>query len=282
MSDIKKYYYMRLKEDFFDSDEIRVIESMPDGYLYTNILLKMYLKSLKSEGRLMLNNIIPYNLQMIASVTGHQVGTVERALDVFKQLGFIEVLDNGAIYMLEIQNYIGESTTKADRQREYDRRISDEKKKSARNLEDSGKISSPEIEIKKEIEIKIEKEIEKPISADAEPLPVSRVAELYNQICTSYPQVRSLSEARKKAIKARLRVYSLDDIKTVFEKAEASDFLRGGNARNWTASFDWLLKDANMAKVLDGNYDNKNSGFTAPNGNDDLYNRGLREWAENA
>lgn len=110
----------------------------------------------------------------------------------------------------------------------------------------------------------------------------SQIVDLFNQICVSYPQVKSLSEARKKAIKARLRVYSLDDIKTVFEKAEASDFLRGGNARNWSASFDWLLKDANMAKVLDGNYDNKNSGFTAPNGNDDLYNRGLREWAENA
>lgn len=115
-----------------------------------------------------------------------------------------------------------------------------------------------------------------------EPLPVSRVAELYNQICVSYPQVRSLSEARKKAIKARLRVYSLDDIKTVFEKAEASDFLRGGNSRNWSASFDWLIKDANMAKVLDGNYDNKSSGFSAPEGNADIYNRGLREWAENA
>ena len=54
-----------------------------------------------------------------------------------------------------------------------------------------------------------------------------------------------------------MNTYSLDDFRTLFEKAEASSFLKGANDRNWTASFDWLIKDANMAKVLDGNYDNR-------------------------
>ena len=99
--DNKKYYYMRLKEDFFDTDEMKRLEAMQDGYLYSNILLKMYLKSLKGNGKLMLNNAIPYNSQMIAIVTGHQVGTVERALEIFRQLGFIEVLKSGAIYMIQ-------------------------------------------------------------------------------------------------------------------------------------------------------------------------------------
>jgi hypothetical protein len=49
----------------------------------------------------------------------------------------------------------------------------------------------------------------------------------------------------------------MDDFRTVFENAEASSFLKGGNNRNWTANFDWLMKDANMAKVLDGNYADK-------------------------
>lgn len=98
--DNKKYYYMRLKEDFFDTDEMKLLEAMQDGYLYSNILLKMYLKSLKGNGKLMFNNAIPYNSQMIATVTGHQVGTVERALEIFRQLGLIEVLESGAIYMI--------------------------------------------------------------------------------------------------------------------------------------------------------------------------------------
>ncbi len=82
-----------------------------------------------------------------------------------------------------------------------------------------------------------------------------QVVDLYHSICTSYPSVKTLSEARRKAIKARLNTYSLDDFGTLFEKAEASAFLKGSNDRNWTANFDWLIKDANMAKVIDGNYD---------------------------
>lgn len=86
-----------------------------------------------------------------------------------------------------------------------------------------------------------------------------QIVNLYHNICGSYPKVRSLSEARKKAIKARLKTYSLEDFEEMFSKAEASDFLKGKNGNNWSANFDWLIKDANMAKVLDGNYDNKNS-----------------------
>lgn len=84
-----------------------------------------------------------------------------------------------------------------------------------------------------------------------------QIVELYHSICASFPSVRSLSDARKKAIKARLNTYTVEDFKTMFEKAEASSFLKGSNDRNWTATFDWLIKDANMAKVLDGNYDDK-------------------------
>ena len=70
-------------------------------------------------------------------------------------------------------------------------------------------------------------------------------------------KVKSLSNARKKAIKARLNSYNIDAFEELFKKAEKSDFLKGKNDRNWTATFDWLIKDSNMAKVLDGNYDNR-------------------------
>jgi hypothetical protein len=80
---------------------------------------------------------------------------------------------------------------------------------------------------------------------------------MYNETCVSYPKVTTLSEKRKKALSARLKVYSVDDFKRLFTKAEESDFLKGSNKSNWSATFDWLICDANMAKVLDGNYDNK-------------------------
>ena len=163
MSDNKKYYYLRLKDNFFDSDELKILESMKDGYLYSNILLKLYLRSLKNDGKLVVNDRIPYNAEMLASVTGHQVGTIKQALSIFKELGLIEILENGAIYMLDIQNFIGKGSTEADRQRFYDRRISEERKQKkltqSRNLEEILEKSTPEIEIELEKEIKIEKEI---------------------------------------------------------------------------------------------------------------------------
>ena len=123
MPDNKKYYYLKLKEDFFDSDEMIVLESMPDGYLYSNILLKLYLRSLKYQGRLMFNNRIPFNSTMLAQVTRHNVGVVEKSMQILKELGLVEILDNGAIYMSDIQNFIGKSSTEADRIREYRNRI---------------------------------------------------------------------------------------------------------------------------------------------------------------
>ena len=128
MSDNKKYYYLRLKENFFDSEEMKIIEGMPDGYLYSNILLKLYLRSLKTDGRLMLGGKIPYSPEMISSVTGHPVGIVKQAISIFKELGLIEILDNGAIYITDIQNFIGKGSTEADRIREYRKKIADEGK----------------------------------------------------------------------------------------------------------------------------------------------------------
>ena len=134
MSDNKKYYYLRLKDNFFDSDELKILESMKDGYLYSNILLKLYLRSLKNDGKLVVNERIPYSADMLSSITGHQVGTIKQALSIFKDLGLIDVLDNGAIYMLDIQNFIGKGSSEADRKREYRQRIEEERTNVQTNL----------------------------------------------------------------------------------------------------------------------------------------------------
>ena len=126
-----------------------------------------------------------------------------------------------------------------------------------------------------------------PANAERESINYQQIADLYNDTCVSLPRVTSLSEARRKAIRARLKTYSLDDLKRVFEKAEASNFLKGANARNWNANFDWLLKDSNIAKVLDGNYDNVRAPAAGAQaaGNriarqlDESYNM-IAEWAE--
>ena len=187
---------------------------------------------------------------MLASVTRHQVGTLEKALDIFKELGLIEILDSGAIYMMDIQNFIGKSSTEADRQREYYNRIERDKANKV-SCKKSYKKSTPETEI----ELKTEKEIK---------IDYQQIADMYNNTCVSFPRLTKLSENRKKAIKARLKIYSVEDFQKLFEMAEGSSFLKGQNNRNWSATFDWLIKDTNMAKVLDGNYTDKEPTELSP------------------
>ena len=201
MSDNRKYYYLKLKENYFDDDSIVLLESMQDGVLYSNILLKLYLKSLKHGGRLQLDedaivllesmqdgvlysNIllklylkslkhggrlqldenIPYTAQMIATITRQQIGTVERALQIFLKLGLVEVLDSGTFYMSNIELLIGQSSTEAERKRaaRLQNKALSAPRTNGGHLSD---IRPPEIELEKEIEIK--REIEKGRSARA-------------------------------------------------------------------------------------------------------------------
>lgn len=163
MSDSQKYYYLKLKEDFYDRPEIKVIESLPNGYKYSNILLKMYLKSLSRGGKLMITDIIPYEINTLAAVVGHDVDIVRTAIEIFSKFGLIESLSSGEIYMTEIQNFIGKSSTEADRKRAYRERIDQEATVSVlpEGQYEIGQISDkcPDIsppEIEKELETKKE------------------------------------------------------------------------------------------------------------------------------
>ena len=160
MSDNRKYYYLKLKENYFDDDSIVLLESMPDGVLYSNILLKLYLKSLKHGGRLQLDENIPYTAQMIATITRQQIGTVERALQIFLKLGLVEVLDSGTFYMSNIELLIGQSSTEAERKRAA--RLQNKALSAPRT--NGGHLSDIR---PPEIEIEIKREIEKGRSARA-------------------------------------------------------------------------------------------------------------------
>ena len=91
---------------------------------------------------------------------------------------------------------------------------------------------------------------------------VKEVIDLYHSICVSLPTIRTITDKRKATIKARLKVYSLEDFKALFEKAESSSFLKGVNKTGWSATFDWLINEANMTKVLEDSYaDKKSCGY---------------------
>ena len=186
MSDNRKYYYLKLKENYFDDDSIVLLESMQDGVLYSNILLKLYLKSLKNGGRLQLDENIPYTAQMIATITRQQIGTVERALQIFLKLGLVELLDSGTYYMSNIELLIGRSSTEAERKRAA--RLQNRALCAPRT--DGGHLSDirpPEIELEKEIEIK--REIEK---GRSEPERTARAYGRYQNVFLADEELASL------------------------------------------------------------------------------------------
>ena len=213
MADSKKYYYLKLKENFFESDSMVLLESMNDGYLYSNILLKLYLRSLKDGGRLMLNGAIPYNSQMLASVTRHQVGTIEKALTIFKELGLIEILDSGSIYIMNIQDFIGKSSSEADRKRAYRSRIEREKAHGQmfEQLEDKCPDKTPP-EIEKEIENRDKYIVEQNSTA----YPFRAVIEYLNN--SSGKNYRYTTKATQRHIRARFEEgFTLEDFKRVID-----------------------------------------------------------------
>ena len=123
MTENRRFYYLKLKENFYSSETMVILESMQDGLLYSNLLLKMYLMSLKSSGVLLLNDCLPHTVQTIAIFTRHQAGTVERALKIFQEFGLVEILTDGAYYMSDIQLLIGQSSSEGERKKKERMRL---------------------------------------------------------------------------------------------------------------------------------------------------------------
>lgn len=126
MSDNKKYYYIKLKDNYFEQDNIKIIEAQENGYIYSLIILKLYLKSAKHEGRLMMTDRIPYDpekMDILAKVLNHDVAHIKESLKLAVDLDLITIMEGSEIWMNDIQNFIGQSSTEADRIRKYRKKL---------------------------------------------------------------------------------------------------------------------------------------------------------------
>ncbi|HID0882142.1 TPA: phage replisome organizer N-terminal domain-containing protein [Clostridium botulinum] len=276
MSDNKKYYYLRIKENFYDTEDIKILQSMDNGYLYSDILMKLYLKSLKNEGRLMFKEHIPYNPKMVATVTGHNIAIVEKAIKVFIELGLIEILDNGAIYMLDIQNFIGKSSSEGDRKRAYRKKIEMEKQ----NLLPKGQMSDerpPEIELEKEIDIEldIEKDTELEKKKKKKGSKKEGSKKTYNTIIDEYTNNEELKNTILEFIKMRTLIKSkmtnsaLDLMLKNLNKLSNNDdikikILEQSIMNSWKGVFP--LKESNSIKQNSSNTDSSNPFLNMLNG----------------
>jgi predicted phage replisome organizer len=279
MADVK---WIKITTDIFDDEKILLIESLPDAYSIIVVWFKLLCLAgkMNNSGVFMMNNQIAYTDKMLATIFRMKESTVQLALQTFEQFGMVEIIDG----VITIPNWgkhqnLDQLEKKKVSQREYMRQYREKQKllycNTYSKANSKANVSRPEEDIEEEREEEKEKD----------KIDYKGIVAAFNSICVSFPSVKALSDARKKAIKARLNTYSLDDFKTLFEKAEASSFLKGKNNSNWSATFDWLIKDSNMAKVLDGNYDDKPVAYRQTGKNtkaeelNDFYNMAA-EWAK--
>lgn len=263
MAEVK---WIKLTTDMFDNRKIKHLRKLPDGnnIVLIWVMLLTMAGRCNSNGMIFLTENIPYSPKMLADELGFEENTVQLALTVLEQFNMI--VTDGAFFTIagweEYQNIEGmEKIREKNRIRQkkwYDK----QKELQEPNVIPNVRLTQPNAieedkEEEKEIEIK-NKIIEENKETKKEAPTPQQIVDSFNSICVSFPSVRSLSEARKKAIKARLNTYTFDDFRRCFELAESSSFLKGANDRNWTATFDWLIKDSNMPKVLEGNYNDKN------------------------
>lgn len=113
----KRYYWLRLKRDFFKRHDIQVIESMPNGKDYILFYLKLLCESVDHEGNLRFSDEIPYNEEMLAAITNTNVDIVRSAVKLFSGLKMMEILDDGTYYMSKIEGLIGSESYWAEKKR---------------------------------------------------------------------------------------------------------------------------------------------------------------------
>lgn len=117
MAEGKKFYWLKLKRDFFKRHDIRIIEEMPNGKDYVLFYLKLLLESIDHEGSLRFSDTIPYNEQMLSVITNTNVDIVRAAMTLFTELNLIEIFDDQTIYMGEVEKMIGSESESAGRMR---------------------------------------------------------------------------------------------------------------------------------------------------------------------
>lgn len=256
----KRYYWLKLKDDFFTDKRIKKLRRIAGGDTYTIIYLKMMMKCMNNDGILEYDGIEDSFADELALDLDEDADNVQITVNFLMQAGLLEEMGENHFLMTEVPELIGSETANAQRVRDF------------RNKQKTLQCNADVTEVKQLCNVEKEKEIEKEKEKDIEKREEKResinyqqIADMYNDTCVSFPRLTTLSDTRKKAIRARLNTYTIDDFALMFAKAEASSFLKGGNDRNWSATFDWMIKDSNMAKILDGNYDNKASGMVTNN-----------------
>lgn len=267
MAEVK---WIKITTDMFDNRKIKHLRKMPEGnnIVLIWVMLLTMAGRCNASGMIFLTENIPYTTKMLADELDFDENTIVLALKVLSEFGMIVYDDNcfSISNWEEHQNIDGmerireQNRIRKQKQREREKMLA---------LEDSHAKCHVTVTQSHATDIDIDKDIyeyknplilkesnTKVLPKKNENINYQEIVDKYNSICLSLSKVKKINNARKKAINARLKMYTLEEVISVFEIAEASNFLKGANNINFKADFDWLMSDRNMAKVLEGKYDN--------------------------
>lgn len=106
----KRFYWLKLKRDFFKRHDIRIIESMEHGKEYSLFYLKLLCESVDHDGLLRFSDTIPYTEEMLATITDTNPEIAKEAIQLFLRLELIEIMDDGTFYMTNLESMMGSSS----------------------------------------------------------------------------------------------------------------------------------------------------------------------------
>ena len=260
-----RYYWLKLKRDFFKRHDIRIVEAMPNGKDYILFYLKLLCESVDHEGRLRFSEQIPYSETMLATLTDTNVDIVRSAINVFSQLGMMEILDDGTFFMNEVQRMIGsaannENANRVRRYRERQKELEQQEKYASVTKCNASVTKCNESKNKsksKSIEIEAEER------APAAPAPIYELPpEFIADVMTAWNAqdvtfaIQYLRPMTQRYDNTRLCLQYTDynGFLDVIRDLDGMEFFKALKTENRPLKYDQFVKPDFFVKVLEGNY----------------------------
>ena len=246
----KRYYWLKLKVDFFDQKEIKMLRKIAGGDTYTIIYLKMLLMSLKNDGKIYFDGIADSMVEEIALEIDEDVENVQITFNYLQSKNLVEFCQDDEIEMSDISTMIGSESDKASMMRRLRRQ---------RKLNESNNVTHelPQryTEIEKELDIEIDIEKDKPSKADALNEEFDKWWELYGKRGNRKPALQKFKTCRKKHSFDQIINGTKEYLKTVTDKKfqkHGSTFLNAeGYMDDYTQDANYNLGASNEVSSME-------------------------------
>lgn len=252
----KRYYWLKLQKDFFTQPKIKKLRKIAGGDTYTIIYLKMQLLSLNNGGKLFFEGIEENFPEEIALTIDEDPDNVKVTVQYLLSQGLIEPCSETEFLMTETQSLICSESESAERVRASRKNKALQCNTNVTECNNNVQKRNTDIDIELDNRDRVRDKTDSKISYQL-------IADTFNDICKSFDRVERISDSRKEDIDAACKKFSFSQIRTAFIKAENSKFLKGKESKGnykFNANFNWIIKEQNLKKILEGKFDNEPEG----------------------